>query len=155
METSLTPLIATIHKCNHDLDFLAAQLAEAFPTTIDAQPHHRQSNGQHQHQQQPRPKRPKQIMDPTELLRRLNALETDVRDLKAEAAFVVNAKEVFAHEASTAVATNTHLLAQLQQQASLAPEIVDDDEETAGSVELFQKLAATFTSSTADGPSNR
>ncbi|KAJ3174571.1 hypothetical protein HDU87_007053 [Geranomyces variabilis] len=143
MEQSLTPLIATIHKCNQDLDFLAAQLAEAFPTTLE--------NASQQQQQQQRrssgrtsSKRPKQIMDPTDLLRRLNTLETDVRDLKSEAATVVEAKEMFAREASAAVATNAALLAQLRQEASLAE--VEDDEETAGSVQLFSKLAATFTS---------
>ncbi|KAJ3160509.1 hypothetical protein HDU88_007920 [Geranomyces variabilis] len=81
-------------------------------------------------------------MDPADLLKRLNALETDVRDLKSEAANVVEAKETFAREASAAVATNAALLAQLRQEASLAE--VEDDEETAGSVELFSKLAATF-----------
>ncbi|KAJ3153588.1 hypothetical protein HDU89_000630 [Geranomyces variabilis] len=136
MEQSLTPLIATIHKCKQDLDFLAAQLAEAFPTTLENAPQQRRSSGRTSS------KRPKQIMDPTDLLRRLNALEADVRDLKSEAANVVEAKEKFAREASAAVATNAALLAQLRQEASLAE--VEDDEETAGSVELFSKLAATF-----------
>ncbi|KND00425.1 uncharacterized protein SPPG_04747 [Spizellomyces punctatus DAOM BR117] len=124
MEPVVRALRGGIEKLDEDLTFLEGKLDAEFSAPA------RSSSRQRQ---------PADVPSPTKLLRTIERLEKDIVALQSNAEKVTQAKKWFVEETHRKLAINAELLERLSFGVQVEP-----DDETAGSKERFDHLAAAF-----------